>query len=498
MNNFYTKLLLYTGLALLTCFQFCRTGNQDDPGKPNLLFIMVDDLGKEWIGAYGAEDIQTPTIDRLAEEGMLFENAWSMPQCTPSRVALLTGQYPWRNGWINHYDVPRWGHGAHFDPERYPGLARVMKTAGYVTCAAGKWQVSDFRLDPGIMIKHGFDEYCMWTGAEGGNEEASQERYWDPYIHTAGGSRTYEGRFGEDVFTDFIIDFMKKHLEEPMMIYYPMCLPHGPLTTTPLEPDVSGTMEMHKAMVRYIDHILARLLEALEDLDIREETIIFWTTDNGSSSGIVGHRNGQAVRGGKSYLSENGVNAPFIVNCPGLVPGGVVTDALTDFTDILPTFADLGGAVLPEEYEIDGHSMADLLLGHSDDSPRQWILTMGSNPASIRDGRVASVFGFRDRAIRDKQFKAYVDTNKTIVEIFDLSADPGEHNNLLGSERENVRTAYEKFSKVVEALPDQDASPIYTRLEGSLYDIQVEKLNSNAFSGRARSNKSPEPRYEEN
>jgi len=238
MKRILTTGLISVGILLLISFQSCKSYNQGDSGKPNLLFIMLDDLGKEWVSEYGAEDIETRTIDRLAEEGMLFNNAYSMPQCTPSRVALLTGQYPWRNGWINHYDVPRWGHGAHFDADEYPGIARIMKEAGYVTCAAGKWQVNDFRLDPEVMLKHGFDEYCMWTGAEGGNEEASQQRYWDPYIHTSGGSRTYEGRFGEDVFSDFIIDFMSRHRNEPMMIYYPMCLPHGPLTTTPLEPDV--------------------------------------------------------------------------------------------------------------------------------------------------------------------------------------------------------------------------------------------------------------------
>jgi len=158
----------------------------------------------------------------------------------------------------------------------------------------------------------------------------------------------------------------------------------------------------------------------------------------------------------------------------------------------------LGRGNLPEGHVIDGYSLADLLLGRSDDSYREWILTMGSHPASIHDGRVASVFEFRDRAIRDKQFKAYVDTNKTIVEIFDLLSDPGEHTNLLASERKDVRTAYEKFSKVVEGLPDRDASPRYTRLEGSLYDIPVEELNQNAMLGKSRPNKSPEPRFNEN
>ena len=172
---------------------------------------MVDDLGPEWVSAYGAEEIETPNIDALAAGGMLFENVYSMPQCTPTRVTLLTGQYPWRHGWINHWDVPRWGRGCHFDPNHYTTFARILREAGYATAIAGKWQINDFRVQPEVLVEHGFDEYCMWTGYESGNP-ASAERYWDPYLHTKEGSRTYEGQFSEDVFTDFLIDFMRHSL----------------------------------------------------------------------------------------------------------------------------------------------------------------------------------------------------------------------------------------------------------------------------------------------
>ena len=155
-----------------------RTKNQ----KPNIIFILLDDLGKEWISKYDADDIETPNIDLLAKEGMQFNNAWSMPQCTPSRVTFLTGQYPFRHAWLNHYYVPRWGHGVNFDSNKNPSTPKIMQQAGYKTCAAGKWQINDFRLQPTVMNDHGFDEYAMWTGVEGGNETLSQERYWNPYI----------------------------------------------------------------------------------------------------------------------------------------------------------------------------------------------------------------------------------------------------------------------------------------------------------------------------
>ena len=224
-------------LSFLTTITKCGNYSKTSHDKPNILFIMLDDLGKEWVSCYGAEDIKTPNVDKLAATGIQFSNAYSMPQCTPTRATLMTGQYPFRHGWVNHWDVPRWGGGCHFDPERNASIARVMKSAGYATAIAGKWQVNDFRVQPEVLVQLGFDDYCMWTGFEGDNPP-SAERYWDPYIYTKGGSRTYQGQFGEDIFSDFLIDFMKKHKNDPMFLYYPMCLPHGPFTSTPSEPDV--------------------------------------------------------------------------------------------------------------------------------------------------------------------------------------------------------------------------------------------------------------------
>ncbi|MBD3265417.1 sulfatase-like hydrolase/transferase, partial [bacterium] len=309
--------------------------------KPNILFIMVDDLGKEWIGHYGAEEIETPHIDALAKGGMTFTNAYSMPQCTPSRVSLLTGQYPWRTGWVNHWDVPRWGVG-YFDWKHNYAFPRALRDAGYATVAAGKWQINDFRLEPHAMDKHGFDDWCLWTGYETGNPP-SGKRYWDPYINTPQGSKTHQGAFGPKVYTDYLIRFMKEHKEQPMFLYFPMALTHGPLTTTPAEPRAETGRDKFKAMVRYTDHCVGRLVDALEEHNLRENTMIVFTTDNGTSRGIKGQRNGWIIQGGKGQKTENGVCAPFIVNGPGLVPQGVTTDALTDFTDLAPTFCELAG-----------------------------------------------------------------------------------------------------------------------------------------------------------
>ncbi|MGH9340177.1 MAG: sulfatase-like hydrolase/transferase [Acidobacteriota bacterium] len=431
----------------------------EDRRKPNILFIMADDLGREWISSYGGEKISTPNIDKLAQDGLRFTNAYSMPVCTPTRATLLTGQYPFRHGWCGHWDVPRWGAGGHFDWKHNLTFARVMKSAGYATAAAGKWQINDFRVQPDAMLEHGFDECCMWTGFES-QHPPSAERYWDAYIHTREGSRTYAGQFGTDVFLDFLIHFMRRHKEEPMMLYFPMCLPHKPLVHTPLEPDADSDEERYEAMVRYVDHAVGRLTKELDDLGLRDNTIIIFTSDNGSDRSITGRLNGREVRGGKNSYGENGVRAPFIANCPGLIPSGAETEALTDFTDLFPTFAELGGATLPEKVTLDGRSIARLILGKENDSSREWIMAMGAGMMRRTSEGVGSKTPFSDRVVRDKRYKLWVTGGKS-ARLFDLTADPAEAHNLIDSKDPKIVAARRKLEAVVKSFPKQDARPRY-------------------------------------
>ncbi|MCK4853059.1 MAG: sulfatase-like hydrolase/transferase [Bacteroidales bacterium] len=470
-------LLLWIGVPGCTSYQ----------EKPNFIFILIDDLGKEWISCYGSSSVSTPNIDRVAGEGILFHNAYSMPQCTPSRVALLTGQYPYTNGWINHYDVPRWGHGASFDASLNPCFPKILQSAGYRTCAAGKWQVNDFRLEPEAMIEAGFDEYCMWTGGEGGNEAISNNRYWDPYIHSKEGSRTYKGAFGPDIFCDFITGFMEENRDHPMFIYYPMVLTHTPFVHTPEEPDANSRFEKHRAMVRYTDLIIGKIVSSLRRLKIKDDTYLFITTDNGTTRSMIGERNGEFIRGGKAFLTENGINAPFIVLVPGSRQGSE-SDALVDFTDIYPTLLDLAGIDLPQDDRIEGSSFSSILRGDELKGSRDWILSMGGHPAMIGpDGRVKSYFAFRDRVMRDGRYKVYIDTLKRIHRIYDLEEDPYETNNLIANKKK-IQPVMEKFLSVLNALPQQDNHPAYKKLNESFYNISVAELNRTSRNVHLRYN----------
>ena len=444
--------------------------------KPNILFIMVDDLGKEWISSYGSETIETPNIDALAASGMTFNNAYSMPSCTSSRTMLLTGKYPWRNGYVSHWDVPRWGV-AYFDWKQKENttFARLMKNLGYATCAAGKWQINDFRIEPQAMKKHGFDDWAMWTGAETGNK-ASDRRYYDPYINTPEGSKTYAGKFGPDVYSDHIIKFMTKHKEQPMCIYYPMALVHRKWVASPDHPEAKSRLERHISMVRYADKMVGKLMQSLDELKIRDNTIVIFTTDNGTTGGHLGFtavRNGIEVEGAKGELSEAGVCAPFIVNCPGIVPAGVETDALTDFADLLPTFVELGGGTVPEDLIIDGTSIAPVILGKKQDSERPWVMSIGGGGGRITEDGVRGAKVFGARVIRDKQYKVWVSEQKQITRLHDLKKDPWETTNLLDSELAEHNEALQKFQAVVDSLPDQDAYPLYEPRAANAWDKQL-------------------------
>ncbi len=410
--------------------------------RPNFLFIMADDLGKEWLSCYGSECHRTPHLDRLAGQGVRFENFYVTPLCTPTRNVLLTGRYPFRTGWTVHHDAPRWG-GQYFDWQREITFARVLRSAGYATAIAGKWQVNDLRTQPDALREHGFDEHCMWVGFET-NNPPSAERYWDPFIQENGRRGTREGAFGEDVFVDFLMDFMTRHKDQPFLAYYPMSLPHTPFTTTPAnrDSDLKG-IPLFPGMVDYVDILVGRLVQRLEDLGIRHRTVVMFTTDNGTVSGVKCGRHGRLIDGGKATLLESGICVPMIVSCPGRIPEKRVSEELMDISDVFPTLAELAGAELPAGVDLDGRSFAALLQGRDEaHASREWIFSQLGKP----------------RVVRDRRFKLYSNGR-----LFDLQADPLEESDLAKDERAEVTEARRRLSAVLASLPPDAELPFEHR-----------------------------------
>ena len=467
-----------TLLLIITTLASCNTDNNNQ--RPNIILILVDDLGKEWISCYGAQDISTPNVDALANNGVMFNNVYSMPQCTPTRLTLMTGQYPFRNGWVNHWDVPRWGGGAHFDETKNPALVTKIREAGYKTCIAGKWQIDDFRVEPDALVKAGFDEYCMWTGWESG-VSPSKERYHQPYIFTKEGSKTYKEEFGPDVFKDFIISFIKDNRDDPFFIYYPMVLTHTPFVNTPDE-EANDVLGKHKAMVRYTDKIVGQIVKAIDDTGLRDNTVIMFTTDNGTTRRITGTYKNRKVKGGKTLTTENGICEPFIVSWTGKIKESYTSNALIDFSDILPTCLDLAGGDPKAEmtfqginHIIDGRSFKDVLVKNSPKSNREWILGMGgSNNAKLTENGVENMYVYRDRVLRNEKYKLYIDTKGKPEKFYDLLNDPFEEENIIDKlDTKERKTHYQKLLEPVATFPKKDNDPIYVNNPQQEWDVDI-------------------------
>ncbi|MEO0476192.1 MAG: sulfatase-like hydrolase/transferase [Planctomycetota bacterium] len=210
-----------------------------------------------------------------------------------------------------------------------------------------------------------------------------------------------------------------------------------------------------------MDKLVGRLVAELETLGIADKTYLIFTTDNGSP-GFTNLRNGHMVRGAKTRMVDAGTAVPFIVIGPGIKPG-TTTEALVDFTDLAPTFAELAGAKLPDKHVVDGTSFAPLLRGEADDSSRQWILSMGGNPAKLRDGRVVPKDPYDERVLRDKRFKVWVDGQGQITKLFDMKKDPWEKTNLLETAQESPEAtlALQRFRAVLATFPKEDQAPAY-------------------------------------
>lgn len=338
--------------------------------KPNIIVILSDDVGLDQISCYGGR-FPTSQIDALAKTGTRFEYSYATPLCGPSRFQLLTGCYPFRSGLNTNANWPR----NQINPQKQIMPSTVMKQAGYVTASAGKW--GQMPLGPG---EWGFDEYIK---VPPGN------RYWAVKENS-----TYEingktipiakDEYVPDTTHKFVVDFITRHQDKPFFVYYPMVFTHGPLFRTPdSKPGVKGGQLMADS-IAYMDKQVGQLAAELDRLKLREKTLLIFTGDNGSGdNGKIGDR---TIIGHKGTMQEGGSRVPLIVNWPGTTPAGQVNHDLTDFSDFFPTFAELGGAKLPDGVMIDGQSFAAQIKGEKG-KPREWVCVEFNGASYVRDAR---------------------------------------------------------------------------------------------------------------
>lgn len=375
---------------------------------PNILLILADDLGYECLSANGSLSYQTPNLDRLASEGIRFDHCFSQPLCTPSRVQLLTGLYNKRN-------YIRFGL---LDPQAKT-IAQSLRKSGYATGIAGKWQLEGGFEGPN---RFGFDEYCLWQLT------IRKSRYPNPLLEINGQVKQYsDGEYGPDVVSDYLCRFMEQNRERPFFAFYPMILTHSPYVPTPDSEDWNandpgdekgqGDQKYFVDMVSHMDKIVGKLTRKLEDLGLRDNTVILFTGDNGTGRGVPTQTTTGEIIGGKGTTKLAGMHVPLIANCPGKIPAGRVSHDLIDFTDFFPTLLELSGTEAPADVTLDGKSFAPQLRGEQG-TPREFIYSW-----YVRDGGPTGA-----EFAQDHRYKLYADGRQ-----FDLTQDPLENQPLPAS-----------------------------------------------------------------
>ena len=367
--------------------------------------IMADDFGYECLGCNGSADYKTPVLDSMAKQGIRFEHCYAQPLCTPTRVKLMTGIYNVRN----YVEFGKLDRGQRT-------FAHILKENGYRTCIAGKWQLG---REPDSAQHFGFDESCLWQHVTSGRDKQGHDgRYANPMLCTNGEFKEFTGgEFGPDLTGDFICDFMEKNKDVPFFVYYPMILTHCPFVATPDSPDwkeqckrspsYKGDAKYFGDMVAYVDKDVGKLKAKLEQLGLAENTIILFTGDNGTDKPVVTKmQDGSTIAGDKGSMRDGGTRVPLIAYGPGLIRKEIVTDALVDFSDFLPTICDLAGITKPDN--VDGRSFYPLLAGKPYE-PRKWIYIWYSRAGTINDAMEFT---------RNQRYKLY-----RTGEFFDIQKD---------------------------------------------------------------------------
>ena len=340
------------------------------PSQPNIIFILADDYGTGEVGCYGADNYKTPHIDALAAGGMRFTRAYTAPLCGPSRALILTGRYPFRTGATNQDATGR------MSPERETMMPKILKQKGYVTSCVGKW--GQLPLGP---AEFGFDDYLKFKGSGA---------YWNTqpkansYEVNGKSVKLRDNEYLPDVMHDHVTAFITANREKPFYLYYSLSHVHAEILPTP--DSVPGSKDLYADNVSYMDKLVGKLSGLLDQLKLRDNTLIVFFGDNGSATGRAKRATigGQALSGSKGSMQEGGSLVPLIVNGPGKTPAGVVSHDLVNATDFVPTFAALAGAQLPEKTVIDGHSFLSQIRGEKG-TPREWMFNQLAGMWYVRD-----------------------------------------------------------------------------------------------------------------
>jgi arylsulfatase A len=389
-------------LALLSLLMLTPgiSSHAAENSRPNVILMMADDFGYECVTANGGESYQTPNLDKLAAAGVRFENCHVQPLCTPTRVQLMTGKYNVRNylkfGTLIRSEIT-FGH--------------LFKDAGYATGICGKWQLGHELDSPQHF---GFEESCLWQHTR------RPPRYANPGLEYNSVEKDFRrGEYGPTLVNDFALDFISRHRDQPFFLYYPMILTHSPFQPTPDSPDWDPETRTEKElqdekhfadMTAYADKMVGRIVAKLEELRLRENTLLIFLGDNGTLGTVTSRFKGADFKGGKGTTTHRGTHVPCIVDWPAGIKRNRVNIDLISSTDFLPTICEAAGIRVPDD--TDGISFLPQLRGESG-TPREWLYSWYSRRQRI------------DLTVHEcaftEQFKLY-----RTGEFYNLTLDPDE------------------------------------------------------------------------
>jgi arylsulfatase A-like enzyme len=434
-------------LLLISLFTQFALGNP----PPNIVFIMADDLGYTDVACFGSKFYETPNIDRLASQGMKLLNHHHCQNCTPTRAALMSGQYGARTGVYTVGGIDR------FDWSKRPLrpvdnvtdlpldrdiIAKQLKGVGYATGMFGKWHIGDRgQYHPG---QRGFDEAIVSAGVH--FDFATNPKTDYP-----------KGQYLADFLTDKGVDFIIRHKEEPFFLYLPHFGVHSPFQAKPdlvdrfkTKPAVDGHRDpTYAAMIYSVDESVGRVMKVLDDLNLAERTVVFFTSDNGGVGGY--HREGikkggsvtdnAPLRSGKGSLYEGGTREPFIVRWPGVIRPNTSCNVPTIHVDIFPTLLELSGARKPQQ-TLDGESLVKLFRDGNAQLQRTDIFQhfpgyLGAGEDSWRTTPVSLIHS------GDWKLMEFLEEGR--LELYNLSEDLGETKNLVAEHPEKAKELHQRL-----------------------------------------------------